>query len=349
VGPQLVRLRQATAARAAAVLLLVTAGAVGCGSSSKSSASCPAAVPSPAAAASIHDTPPPVPRSGAYLGAFALNGTTFTQSAYITSTAALETSICRPLDIVHSYLQWQKPFPADSELAASRSGQIILLSWTGTDLAQMASGADDSEIRAVAAEVAALHSPVFVELRWEMDRPNLASIVHSPGTFIAAWDHTRAIFAAVGVTNASWVWCPTATGFDRGTAEAYYPGASQVDWICTDAYPRTTGPFEGLAAELASFLTWARQQGKPLMLGEIGVPESYTADERTAWFNGAADFIEKTAQIKALVYFDYNPAGHSANRDYFLAPDSAAIKGLKALGARSWFSPKMVPTTEAAP
>ena len=56
--------------------------------------------------------------------------------------------------------------------------------------------------------------------------------------FVAAWDHIRAIFAAVGVKNAAWVWCPTANGFNPdGRAAAFYPGDNKVDWICADAYP----------------------------------------------------------------------------------------------------------------
>jgi hypothetical protein len=279
-----------------------------------------------------------VPARGAYLGAFTLTGG-FSQAAYQASVTDLQTEICRPLAIVHSYLRWKRPFPQASQLTVSRSGQILLLSWTGTDLTEMASGADDAEIRTVARAVAELHSPVFVELRWEMDRPNLATIVHSPATFIAAWDHTRALFTQVGVANASWVWCPTATGFDRGTAPAYYPGASEVDWICTDAYPSPDGPVEQLDTELAAFLAWAVPQGKPLMLGEFGVPESYTPSQRSDWLHRAATLVEHTPQIKAIVYFDYNQRTHSANRDYWIRPGTPPAAALRTIAADPWFHP----------
>jgi hypothetical protein len=277
-----------------------------------------------------------VPAHGADLGAFALTGD-FSQPSFTSSVAELQTEICRPLTIVHTYLRWKQPFPLASQLSVSRSGQTLLLSWTGTDLAAMASGADDAGIRTVAAQVASLHSPVFVELRWEMDRPNLRRVVHSAATFIAAWDHTRAIFAQAGVRNASWVWCPTATGFDRGDAPAYYPGANEVDWICTDAYPKPDGPVEQLSTELASFLKWAVPTGKPIMLGEIGVPESYSPSDRSDWIANAADFVKHTPAIKAVVYFDYNPAGHTANRDYRIAPGTAAATAFRALAADPWF------------
>jgi hypothetical protein len=325
-------------------LLAVIAAATlaGCGSGEKPTADCPAGVPKQAPTGSVRDVPPPVPKTGAYLGAFALGGSTFSQPAYVASTNALQTAICRPLDIVHSFLQWQRPFPGQSELTASRAGQIILLSWTGTDLAAMASGSEDQAIRTVARQIASLRSPVLLEFRWEMDRPNLTRVVHSAATFVAAWDHTREIFAQVGVHNVSWVWCPTAAGFARGAAPAYYPGASQVDWICTDAYPNPKVPFDPLQTELTPFLAWAKSQRKPLMVGEFGVPQSYSSDARRAWLTNASAFIKRTPQIKAAVYFDYNPIGHAATQAFRLEPGSSALSAFRALGADPWFRPKAV-------
>lgn len=324
---------------AAVVMLLLACGA--CGSSSKSAACAP---PTQVPSGQIVTGPPPVPATGAYLGAAALTGTVFTEERRIASVDALETAICRPFDIVHSYVPWKQPFPAASELAASRAGQILLMSWTGTDTREMASGADDDEIRKVATAVAALRTPVFVEFRWEMERLNLASVVHSPAAFIAAWDHTRAIFHEVGVTNASWVWCPTATGFDQGTAEAYYPGASEVDWICADAYPWPPGTYEDLQDELAAFMTWAVPQGKPIMLGEVGVPLSYSTQARNQWIDNAAKYLTSTPAIKAFVYFDFNPPGHATNRDWLLPVGSEALEHFRDLAAEPWFRPKIAPT-----
>jgi hypothetical protein len=340
LGSQLARLTRGTLFRLVAAIALAGGCAIGCASTaSQPSAHCKAAVPNTALARTLSDAPPAVPARGAYFGAFALDGSTFTQQQFISSVANLEIEICRPLAIVHSYLQWNKPFPSLGQLDASRSGQTILLSWTGTDMSAMASGADDQEILAVAREVSSLRSPVFVELRWEMDRPNLASVVHSPATFIAAWDRTRALFRQADVSNASWVWCPTATGFDRGVAPSYYPGASEVDWICTDAYPTPGGPVEQLKSEVAAFLTWAKGQGKPIMLGEIGVPQNYSSPARVKWIENAANFVEQTPQIKAVVYFDYNPVGHSSTRDYLITPGTPAAAALRALGADPWFNP----------
>ncbi len=138
---------------------------------------------------------------------------------------------------MHTYLTWQARFPTPSALAFLNQGSMLLISWAGTDTRQIMSGADDSWIRTRARQIKALGKPVFLEWRWEMDRPNLRSEVHSGAEYVAAWDHIRAIFAAVGVHNAAWVWCPTANGFSDGQAAAFYPGSDEVDWICADAYP----------------------------------------------------------------------------------------------------------------
>jgi beta-mannanase len=179
-----------------------------------------------------------------------------------------------------------------------------------------------------------------------MERLNLASVVHSPAAFIAAWDHTRAIFNDVGVTNASWVWCPTSTGFDQGTAQAYYPGANEVDWICTDAYPWPPGADEDLQDELAAFMAWAVPQGKPIMVGEVGVPLSYSVDLRNQWIDNAAAYLTSTPAIKAFVYFDFNPPDHPIERDWLLPPGSEALSHFRTLANNPWFHPALPPRVQ---
>lgn len=334
-----VSMRRAASYLCTAAVVLAGIAACGGGGGGQAAAGCSHSGPQPRPSTGISDHPPAVPVHGAYLGAAAFSGTLYTEDRRIASINNLQNAICRPLGIVHSYVPWQHEFPTASQLAATQAGQILLMSWTGTDMREMASGADDAEIRTVAREVAGLHAPVFVEFRWEMERPNLASVVHSPADFVAAWDHTRAIFDEVGVANASWVWCPTATGFDNGTAPAYYPGADQVDWICTDAYPQPPGAYEDLKDELRAFMAWAVPQGKPIMLGEIGVPLSYSPESRSQWIDRAAAYLTATPAIKAFVYFDLNPIGHDTNRDWYLPAGSEALAHFRTLANDPWFHP----------
>jgi hypothetical protein len=302
--------------------------------SSGGSVSSPA--PPPGTGANPSTAPAP-PSTGAYLGAWVGTASVFTQVGEIDAVNTLQQKIGRKLDIVHTYLKWQAPFPTPSDLAFVRQGSTLLISWAGTDTQQIASGADDSWLRTRAQQIKALGKPVFLEWRWEMDRPNLRSEVHSGADFVQAWDHIRAIFAAAGVHNAAWVWCPTAKGFSDGQAAAFYPGNNEVDWICADAYPYAS--VTTFAATVNPFLSWASHDGKPVMIGEFGVPQSYSAPQRAQWLRAAQKVVLGDRQIKALLYFDADPAGRTPQGSYSLGDDGAALLAFRSIARLPYFNP----------
>ena len=286
-----------------------------------------------------HQSPPPLPRSGVYLGAYSLHGPAF-QRNYIGSFKQLEETACRSLDIAHVYIPWGHSFPTSSALALARTGHYLLISMRGTDMPDMASGRDDAGIIATARQIARVHYPIFIEFRWEMDRPNLSQVVVSPAAYIAAWDRTRRLFAAVGVHNAAWVWCPTAAGFESGRAQLYYPGDREVDWVCADAYPYPARPGsapEPLGELLAPFVTWAKQEGKPAMIGEFGVSQAYSADQRARWLLDAEPTLS-TPPIMAAVYFDTNVTS-SPGRSYEIGTTSAVASAFRRLALDRRFRP----------
>jgi Glycosyl hydrolase family 26 len=309
-------------------------------SSSPSSVSGPVPAGSPAPQVSSTVNPalaPAPPASGAYFGAW-VGPDVFTQANEIHAVQQLQNQLGRKLAIVHTYLKWQAPFPTPSALTFLSQGSMLLISWAGTDTGQVASGADDGWIRTRARQIKALGKPVFLEWRWEMDRPNLRSQVHSGAEYVAAWDHIRAVFAQVGVQNAAWVWCPTANGFADGQAAAFYPGNSEVDWICADAYP-AYGSTASFASTVTAFLGWASHYPKPVMIGEFGVPESDGASQRAQWLRAARQVVQADPQIKALLYFDANPAGQGPQGSYSLAGDAAAMSAFRAIAAQPYFNP----------
>jgi beta-mannanase len=188
-------------------------------------------------------------------------------------------------------------------------------------------------IRQRARAIKATGRKIFLEWRWEMDRPGLQVQIHSPASYIAAWDHIRAIFAQEHVTNVGWVWCPTAHGFATGQAAAYYPGNNEVDWVCADAYPGH-GPYRSFANVVAPFLSWASHHRKPVMIGEYGVPNTYGAQQRAQWLLNAASTVRDNPQVKALVYFDAN-----AKRAYSLGPGSPALEAFRRIAHFPYFNP----------
>ena len=171
-----------------------------------------------------------------------------------------------------------------------------------------------------------------------MDRPNLRSQMHSGADYVTAWDHIRGIFAAAGVHNAAWVWCPTANGFGDGQAAAFYPGDNEVDWICADAYPDTAAPrpFASTVDGLPGLGVALRQAGDDR--GVRGAGER-RRQQRAQWLRAAQQVVLADRQIKALLYFDANPAGQGPQGSYSLAGDAAALSAFRAIAAQPYFNP----------
>lgn len=284
---------------------------------------------------------PTPPARGAYFGAW-VGPAVFTQANSIAAVNGFQRRLGRRLDIVHTYLRWDAPFPTASDLAFIRQRSLLLVSWAGTDTRAIASGAADGLIRQRAREIKALRAPVFLEWRWEMNRPNLQAEVHSAAAYVAAWKRIRAIFERQHVQNVAWVWCPTASGFADGTAPAYFPGNAEVDWVCADVYPGV-GPQRPFAEIAGPFLAWAKHHQKPVMIGEFGVPRSYGPAKRAAWLSGVQRVSRNDPQIKALVYFDADPAGHGPQLSYSLPGGSAALAAMRSIAGSSYFNPVIRP------
>jgi glycosyl hydrolase family 26 len=277
-----------------------------------------------------------VPPRGAYLGAYVQPGS-YTQTGMISAVQQFQHVVGHRLELVHLYTQWGKPFPTQAGQYFAEHGRVVLLTWGGSpDTKAIAAGQDDAMIRASAEAVKALHRPVLIEFRHEMDRPNLQWTIHGPAAYIAAWDHIRAIFRSVGASNASWVWCPTGYGFQVGRAQAFYPGNKEVDWVCADVYSSSTA--QSLSTAAAPFLAWAAATGKPVILGEFaaGGPASGWA----AWLAAAARLAQTDRQIKAMAYFDAN--GTDSNGlpfSYWLGDHPAALSSFARMLGQSFFRP----------
>lgn len=283
----------------AAVVVVVLAVAVAAGLARGPAGTTPAAPSAPG-----EPTPAPpttTPARDVLLGAW-VRPEEFTAEGRLAAVARFEQELGAPLDVAHVYHEWADPWPTVDDRQLARDHQRLLLSWGGTDTRQVASGQDDELIRQRARDLREWGVPVLLRWRWEMDRPNLEDEVHGPEAYIAAWHHIRTIFAAEGATNAEWVWCPLANGFDEGRSQPFYPGDDAVDWLCADVYP---GPdvlsFEDAATP---FLRWARQHPQPVIIGELGMDARHGQQRRRQWLADMVGFVREEEQIAALVYFD---------------------------------------------
>jgi hypothetical protein len=342
------RLRGTWLAAGAAVVIAAVAVLVVVlipGASSPPASSPPA--PQPTRTASLpKSTGPVAPAQGAYFGAWVsptvYAAGKYTQQDRILAVDSLQKTIKRRLDIVHIYLTQNGQFPTSSDLAFVNQGSTLLVSWALNNSRAVAKGKYDVSIIERAREIKKIGKPVFLEWRWEMDRPNLKAQVGSPAEYVAAWKHIREVFAQQGVTNVAWVWCPTSKGFANGTAGAYYPGDSEVDWICADVYP-PAGPLSSFATVAGPFLRWAAHHPKPVMVGEYGVQAVYSPAERAQWLRAAARTVAANRQIKALVYFDGPGQGQTTD-----VLDGGPLQAFVGIADDSHFNPRGIGLTSAA-
>jgi hypothetical protein len=277
-----------------------------------------------------------VPAFGAYLGGY-VQPASDSQQGQINAVLSLEHQLGRPLGLVHMYHPWGSSFPDKADTYFAEHGKVLLLTWGGApDATKIIDGHYDALIRARALALKRLNRPVLLEWRHEMDRPDLLRALHSPADYIAAWKHIRAVFAAAGADNVSWVWCPTAWGFKSGRAQPFYPGDSQVDWICADGYSST--PSHPLAKILGPFLSWASHHPRPVLIGEFG--ERTDPAGWASWLAGVGELAKRDTQIKGLAYFDADGTSARGLRYRFSLKHSAsAMAEFSALLSERFFSP----------
>jgi hypothetical protein len=276
------------------------------------------------------------PAKGAYLGAY-VQPTAYTWQAQVAAVRSFQQQIGSPLELIHVYHPWYDPFPSPADRTFVDAGKVLLLTWGGTpDTRKIIAGQYDQMIMARAQAIRALHRPILMEFRHEMDRPNLQQVVHGPAAYIKAWDHIRAIFRRALANNVGWVWCPTGYGFQLGRAQAFYPGNAEVDWVCADIY--SFSPAQSLAQAAAPFLAWASHTRKPVIIGEFAVNGSASA--WPTWLGAAGRFVEKRPQIKAIAYFDANGKDSNGNPFmYWLDDHQHALRSFARLAAIPYFHP----------
>jgi hypothetical protein len=277
-----------------------------------------------------------IPTSGAYLGAY-VAPTSYTPDAEIAAVQSFQRSVGGPISLVHNYHPWYSPFPNAADQYFVKSGKVLLLTWGGTpDTKKIVAGDYDSLITERARAVKRLHRPILLEFRHEMDRPNLQWAMHGPKNYIAAWDHIRKIFTKVGATNVGWVWCPTGWGFRHGRAQPFYPGNSEVDWVCADIYAVSAS--QTLQDAAHPFLSWARHTHKPVLIGEFAAGGSPAAWPR--WLLAAGVLAEFDPQIKGMAYFDANGTDSQGRSfQYWLGDNQPALRAFRQMLSWPVFRP----------
>jgi mannan endo-1,4-beta-mannosidase len=207
---------------------------------------------------------------------------------------------------------------------ARTHGSIPMISWAPEEgdparwqLRTIIDGAHDEYIRRFATGAKDWGYPFFLRIMHEMNGNwgypwQEDSNGNRRGEFVKAWRHIVDIFRQVGVTNASYVWCPNKEYPDSSgpTYAALYPGDNYVDWTCLDGYNWGTNRAHGWETFDQVFNYSYREilnvaPSKPLMIGELGSVQQ--GGSKADWISDALDIQlpDNYPKVRAVVYFDW--------------------------------------------
>jgi hypothetical protein len=280
----------------------------------------PASLPPPT------PNPIPAPGSGVLFGA--------KPGYYQSDVSAFESLIERKIAIRQTFVDWTKTWPDSRTVDDHANGRIPLISWKGTNLADINSGSYDSMIRQRAQAAKALGFPIFVRWAHEMNA-NWYPWGSQPAEYVTAWRRIHTLFEEEGATNVAWVWAPS---IPRGDWDAYYPGDSYVDWIGGDSYNWGTcktpslgwrsfgNMFEGYHDHFAG-------KGKPMMIAEVGSAEQ--GGNKADWIANADAAIKALPSYHAWIHSQY-PDGAC---DWRVDSSQSSLTAYRGLAADPYFNP----------
>ena len=234
-------------------------------------------------------------------------------------------------------------FPAGPLENIRLHGSIPVLSWSSQSipsyknepdfqLSDVISGRYDAFIREFATKAKAWGHPFMLRFNWEMNGKwfpwNEGVNGNQPGEFVTAWRHVHDIFTAVGVTNATWVWCPNVQFSGETPIASMYPGDAYVDWTGIDGYNRGTNPtnpegwktFNQVYRNSYNAIVGSIAPSKPMMIGEVASSE-YGGSKSTWVKDMMARIPAEYPKIRALLYFDK----FDSNMDWPLETSTSAV------------------------
>ena len=135
---------------------------------------------------------------------------------------------------------------------------------------------------------------------------------NQPGEYVTAWRHVHDIFASVGATNVSWVWCPFVDpSGSLAPLASLYPGEGYVDWVGLDGYNWGTNPaaprgwmsFNELFRTTYDEIVEEIAPSKPLVISEVGSSEY--GGSKAEWIADALRSANtEYPQLKGMIWFE---------------------------------------------
>jgi hypothetical protein len=241
-------------------------------------------------------------------------------------------------------------FPGTPLENVRRYGAIPVFSWNSTasppdadqsqfSLGTLISGRYDAYIREFATKAKEWGKPFFLRFDWEMNGfwfPWSEGINgNTPGQYVAAWRHVHDIFAQVGATNATWVWCPNVDLYNSLIPLGeLYPGDRYVDWTALDGFnwgTRRGSPgwqsFNQVFHRTYKRIITRVARGKPMMLAEVA--SSDKGGSKAAWIKDMLNKVRhKYRKIRAIVWYDVDDRGTNWPIEHSKKASNAFRKGI---------------------
>jgi hypothetical protein len=321
----------------------------------------PAPEPEPAPAPEPEPAPAPSPTPSTpslYWGAWIGDQLTGTQAPWdMSAVSRFEQMAGKKLSLIHfsspfancASTCYDYGFPAGAMDNVRNHDAIPVFSWASQSipsqreepdyqLADVIAGTYDSYIRQFAEEAHAWGHPFFLRFNWEMNGrwfPWSEGVNgNQPGEYVAAWRHVHDIFASVGATNATWVWCPNVDPENIFlNLASQYPGDNYVDWTCLDGYNWGTNPvkpdrwrsFDQLYSSTYQRIVGSIAPSKPMMIGEMSSTEY--GGSKASWIEDALATVPASyPKIRALLWFEK----YDSNMDWPLETSSSATEAFAA-------------------
>ncbi|MEX2080606.1 MAG: glycosyl hydrolase, partial [Dehalococcoidia bacterium] len=299
-----------------------------------------------------------------YWGASIGSHLTGTQAPWdMNAVAQFEATAGKKLSLIHFFAPfancasdcWYYDFPTTPMQSIRDHGAIPFFSWSSQSipsnlnqpnfrLSTVIAGAHDSYLRKFAEAARDWGHPFFLRFNWEMNGnwfPWSEGVNgNGPGEYVAAWRHVRNVFASVGATNATWVWCPNIDPEDKfQDLGALYPGDAYVDWTCLDGYNWGKSPgagsaggsrssFEDLFGPTYDRIVKTIAPSKPMVIGEVGATER--DGSKAAWI---ADMLSRIPTeyplIRGLAWFNTYDDGMDWPIETSAGAATAFAKGIK--------------------
>ncbi|MEU1589895.1 glycosyl hydrolase [Micromonospora sp. NPDC005710] len=264
----------------------------------------------------------------------------------------VEKQVGRKFDIVHRYHDFSNAgsngaFPDTYEQQQMREGRLMFFAWESRDFSagitlrwsDVYGGKQDDTIDAVAGRIKAAKVPVFIGFDHE---PEDEPAKGSDADFVRAWRYVHERFAAVGATNAVWVWTMMGWSGHNSRYAGLYPGDRYVDWVAYDPYNfhvcNGSTVWRSPSSTVGDFYRWLDDNSigadKPRMLAEFGT--NFNAADLGAkqrWFQDFPAALKAHPKIKAAIYF--NSAGMTSRTstcDMTMNHDASSVAGFTQAG-----------------